>query len=60
MWREPSSPNSSRTEYEVKYYEKVTAVLLFLQALGRISTTQEAIEVEEQFGELNGTFMLLV
>uniref|UniRef100_A0A8C8DXZ7 Ephrin type-A receptor 10 n=1 Tax=Oryzias sinensis TaxID=183150 RepID=A0A8C8DXZ7_9TELE len=22
VWREPSSPNSSRTEYEVKYYEK--------------------------------------
>lgn len=23
VWREPSYPNSSRTEYEVKYYEKV-------------------------------------
>lgn len=23
VWREPSHPNSSRTEYEVKYYEKV-------------------------------------
>uniref|UniRef100_A0A3Q3L7P9 Ephrin type-A receptor 7-like n=1 Tax=Mastacembelus armatus TaxID=205130 RepID=A0A3Q3L7P9_9TELE len=22
MWRQPSYPNSSRTEYEVKYYEK--------------------------------------
>ncbi|XP_062311299.1 ephrin type-A receptor 7-like, partial [Osmerus eperlanus] len=22
VWREPSSPNSSRTEYEIKYYEK--------------------------------------
>lgn len=24
VWREPSYPNSSRTEYEIKYYEKVT------------------------------------
>lgn len=23
VWRQPSYPNSSRTEYEVKYYEKV-------------------------------------
>lgn len=27
VWREPSYPNSSRTEYEVKYYEKVNILL---------------------------------
>lgn len=27
VWRKPSYPNSSRTEYEVKYYEKVNALL---------------------------------
>lgn len=28
VWREPSHPNSSRTGYEVKYYEKVYVLLL--------------------------------
>lgn len=27
VWRQPSYPNSSRTEYEVKYYEKVNPPL---------------------------------
>lgn len=30
VWREPSYPNSSRTEYEVKYYEKVKSCRTFL------------------------------
>lgn len=28
VWREPSYPNSSRTEYEVKYYEKVKSIVI--------------------------------
>lgn len=27
VWRKPSYPNSSRTEYEVKYYEKVSSTV---------------------------------
>lgn len=40
-WRKPSYPNSSRTEYEVKYYEKVSSdtlsVLLIITAAFMLS-----------------------
>lgn len=31
VWREPSYPNSSRTEYEVKYYEKVNPLFSLIK-----------------------------
>uniref|UniRef100_A0A8D3CEY7 Ephrin type-A receptor 10 n=1 Tax=Scophthalmus maximus TaxID=52904 RepID=A0A8D3CEY7_SCOMX len=37
VWREPSHPNSSRTEYEVKYYEKDQSYSTMKTAATRIS-----------------------
>uniref|UniRef100_A0A672HZL8 Fibronectin type-III domain-containing protein n=1 Tax=Salarias fasciatus TaxID=181472 RepID=A0A672HZL8_SALFA len=37
VWREPSYPNSSRTEYEVKYYEKDQSYSTVKTAATRIS-----------------------
>lgn len=33
VWREPSSPNSNHTEYEIKYFEKVKLSVVMLKKL---------------------------
>uniref|UniRef100_A0A8C1SLZ4 Ephrin type-A receptor 10 n=1 Tax=Cyprinus carpio TaxID=7962 RepID=A0A8C1SLZ4_CYPCA len=51
-WREPVVyPNSSRTEYEIKYYEKVQ-----LHALSSLQSTESVVNLHVCTATLNGRF----